>query len=153
MGNRKHVFLFLLSCCDTWKRLRCCSDHLSEWTRCWLFERIWNVHAPVCIHKISIAIYSAIFFFLSWNYMCGHFGGYTWLLLAGYAITMVITLALILFCVPQSSISWFLQCLISLIKRESMTHWNTSWENSAQIWKPLLNIFCIRRKWSQVWSA
>ena len=49
-------------------------------------------------HKISIAIYSAIFFFLSWNYMCGHFGGYTWLLLAGYAITMVITLALILFC-------------------------------------------------------
>ena len=49
-------------------------------------------------HKISIAIYSAIFFFLSWNYMCGHFGAYTWLLLAGYAITMVITLALILFC-------------------------------------------------------
>ena len=30
--------------------------------------------------------------------MCGHFGGYTWLLLAGDAITMVITLALILFC-------------------------------------------------------
>ena len=28
-------------------------------------------------HKISIAIYSAIFFFLSWNYMCGHFGAYT----------------------------------------------------------------------------
>ena len=37
-------------------------------------------------HKISIAIYSAIFFFLSWNYMCGHFGGYTWLLLAGHLI-------------------------------------------------------------------
>ena len=49
-------------------------------------------------HKISIAIYSAIFFVISWGYMCRHFGGYTWLLLAGYAVTMLITLALILFC-------------------------------------------------------
>ena len=49
-------------------------------------------------HKISIAIYSAIFFFVSFGYMRGHFGAYTWLLLAGYAITMVITIALILFC-------------------------------------------------------
>ena len=52
-------------------------------------------------HKISIAIYSAIFFFVSWSYMCAHFGGYTWLLLAGYVITMVITLGLILFCCSE----------------------------------------------------
>lgn len=49
-------------------------------------------------HKISIAIYSAIFFLVSWGYMCEHFGGYAWLLLAGYGLTMLITLALILFC-------------------------------------------------------
>lgn len=48
--------------------------------------------------------------------MCGHFGGYTWLLLAGYAITMVITLALILFCCSTKFHQLILQCLISLIK-------------------------------------
>lgn len=52
-------------------------------------------------HKISIAIYSAIFFALSFGYMMNHFGGYTGLLLAGYAITMIITLGLILFCCSE----------------------------------------------------
>lgn len=26
----ENMFSVPLSCCDTWKRLRCCSDHLSE---------------------------------------------------------------------------------------------------------------------------
>lgn len=49
-------------------------------------------------HKISIAIYSMIFFVLSWNYMSTHFGDYMWLLAAGYVVTILITLCLILFC-------------------------------------------------------
>lgn len=49
-------------------------------------------------HKISIAIYSMIFFVISWSYMCTHFGDYMWLLAAGYVVTLVITLCLILFC-------------------------------------------------------
>ena len=49
-------------------------------------------------HKISIALYSMLFFAISWGYMCSHFGEYTWLLTAGYLVTFIITLCLILFC-------------------------------------------------------
>ena len=49
-------------------------------------------------HKISIALYSIIFFLFSWTYMCTHFGEYMPLLVAGYVITLIITLFLILFC-------------------------------------------------------
>lgn len=52
-------------------------------------------------HKISTAIYSAIFFVLSFGYMIRHFGGYTGVLLAGYVVTMIITLGLILFCCSE----------------------------------------------------
>ena len=49
-------------------------------------------------HKISIAIFSGIFLVLNWNYMYSHFESYMWLLVAGYLLTIVITLFLILFC-------------------------------------------------------
>ena len=49
-------------------------------------------------HKISIALFSVLFFCLNWNFMYEHFHSYMWLLLAGYAVTMVITLGLILLC-------------------------------------------------------
>ena len=49
-------------------------------------------------HKVGIAIFSAILFGLNFQYMCGHFGNYTGLLFAGYAITLIITACLILFC-------------------------------------------------------
>lgn len=49
-------------------------------------------------HKISIALYSILLFFISWTYMSSHFGEYTWLLTTGYLVTLVITLFLILFC-------------------------------------------------------
>lgn len=49
-------------------------------------------------HKISIAIFSGIFLVLNWNFMYSHFESYMWLLVAGYLLTMVITLFLILFC-------------------------------------------------------
>lgn len=48
-------------------------------------------------HKISIAIFSMILFAMNWNYMCAHFGEYMWLLAAGYVVTLIITLFLILF--------------------------------------------------------
>lgn len=49
-------------------------------------------------HKISIALFSVTFFCVSWNYMYAHFNGYMWLLMAGYVVTIVITLILILLC-------------------------------------------------------
>ena len=38
-----------------------------------------------------------ILFALNWNYMRVHFGEYMWLLLAGYLVTLIITVVLILF--------------------------------------------------------
>lgn len=49
------------------------------------------------IHKISIAIYSALLFALCFSYMYGHFSEYMWILAAGYLVTLVITIILILF--------------------------------------------------------
>ena len=49
-------------------------------------------------HKISIALFSVIFFCVSWEYMYAHFSSYMWLLMAGYAVTFIITLVLILLC-------------------------------------------------------
>lgn len=49
-------------------------------------------------HKISIAIFAVVFFFANWNYMYSHFESYMWLLMAGFLVTLVITLFLILFC-------------------------------------------------------
>lgn len=49
-------------------------------------------------HKISIAIFSGIFFVFNWNFMYSHYESYMWLLVAGYLLTMLITLVLILFC-------------------------------------------------------
>lgn len=49
-------------------------------------------------HKISIAIFSVIFFLMNWGYMSSHFGDYMGLLMLGYAVTIVITAGLILFC-------------------------------------------------------
>lgn len=48
-------------------------------------------------HKISIALFSVLFFIGSWDYMYSHFESYMWLLIGGYVLTMVITLFLILF--------------------------------------------------------
>lgn len=50
------------------------------------------------LHKISIALFSVIFFCVSWDYMYTHFSSYMWLLMAGYGVTIIITLILILLC-------------------------------------------------------
>lgn len=69
------------------------------------------------LHKISIAIFSGIFFLLNFGYMQEHFADYTWLMVAGYAITIVITVVLVLFC----SAKWFHDLLLrflSLLNRK-----------------------------------
>lgn len=53
-------------------------------------------------HKISIAIFSVVFFLANWNYMYTHFESYMWLLMAGFLVTLGITLFLILFCCSTS---------------------------------------------------
>lgn len=64
------------------------------------------------LHKISIAIFSGIFFLLNWSYMHEHFADYTWMMLAGYVITVVITAVLFLFC----SAKWFHDFLLRLLR-------------------------------------
>lgn len=63
------------------------------------------------LHKISIAIFSGIFFLLNFGYMWEHFADYTWLMVAGYAITIVITVVLVLFC----SAKWFHDLLLRFL--------------------------------------
>lgn len=50
------------------------------------------------LHKLSIAIFSVIFFLLSYGYMMENFGQYSVMLFAGYGLTIVIALALIFVC-------------------------------------------------------
>ena len=50
------------------------------------------------LHKISIALFSAIFFVMNWEFMRNWFGDYAGLLAGGYAVTLVITIGLFLFC-------------------------------------------------------
>ena len=67
-------------------------------------------------HKISIAFFSMILFALNWNYMRVHFGEYMWLLLAGYLVTLIITVVLILFsCSRQSKIQLQFMLLIPFL--------------------------------------
>lgn len=49
------------------------------------------------LHKVGIAIFSAIFFLLSFGFMSRHYGEYTWMLISGYGITIVIAVILLLF--------------------------------------------------------
>lgn len=49
-------------------------------------------------HRLSIAIFSVILFFMSWGYMYGHFQSYMWWMMAGFVVTVILTLGLILLC-------------------------------------------------------
>ena len=50
------------------------------------------------IHKVTIAIFSIIFFLLNFGFMKEHYSEYFNLLIAGYVLTAVIATALLLFC-------------------------------------------------------
>ena len=62
-------------------------------------------------HKISTVIFSAIFFLISFTYMCSHFGDYIGLLLVGYAVTLLITVGLIMFCCSTGFHRWIFKML------------------------------------------
>ena len=49
------------------------------------------------VHKSSIALFSMLFFALCFPFMQAHFAEYQWLLAAGYVLTAIITLVLMLF--------------------------------------------------------
>lgn len=50
------------------------------------------------LHKLSIAIFSAIFFLLDFSFMMEHYSEYTWMLAVGYGLTFLIAIALLLCC-------------------------------------------------------
>ena len=68
-------------------------------------------------HKISIAIFSGIFFLLNWSFMQQHFGEYDWMLVAGFGITVVITTILVLFCTSKKFHDLLLK-LLGLLNRK-----------------------------------
>lgn len=68
-------------------------------------------------HKISIAIFSGIFFLLNWSFMQQHFGEYDWMLVAGFGITVVITTILVLFCTSKKFHNLLLK-LLGLLNRK-----------------------------------
>lgn len=63
------------------------------------------------LHKASIAILSGIFFLLNWHFMRDYFQNYTGTLLAGYAITLIVVLGLVLFAVSAKFHSMIL-CIV-----------------------------------------
>ena len=50
------------------------------------------------LHKVTIALFSAVFFVFSFGFMQKHYAEYEWMLIGGYGITIVIAVALLLFC-------------------------------------------------------
>lgn len=49
-------------------------------------------------HRLSIAVFSAVFFLLSREFMVLYYGNYLWLLAAGCALQIAVTIVVILFC-------------------------------------------------------
>lgn len=50
------------------------------------------------LHKVTIALFSAVFFIFSFGFMRKHYAEYEWLLIGGYVVTIAIAAALLLFC-------------------------------------------------------
>ncbi len=50
------------------------------------------------LHKVSIAIFSGIFFLISYGFMMENYGEYAWMLIGGYVVTMLVAVVLLLFC-------------------------------------------------------
>lgn len=59
------------------------------------------------IHKVTIAIFSIIFFLLNFGFMKEHYSEYFNLLIAGYALTAVIATALLYSAVQRSSMKFY----------------------------------------------
>jgi uncharacterized membrane protein YbhN (UPF0104 family) len=60
------------------------------------------------LHKVTIAIFSGLFFVISWGFMREHYSEYTWMLLGGYGITFVVAVLMVLFCCSRHIHEWLL---------------------------------------------
>lgn len=65
------------------------------------------------LHKVSIALFSGIFFLLNWGYMQEHYSKYDLTLLAGFGITFVIAVVLLLFACSRK----FHEIVIWIVKK------------------------------------
>lgn len=65
------------------------------------------------IHKVTIALFSAVFFLISFGFMKEHYENYFAALLAGYGITALIAAGLLLFCCSRG----FHRLLIKLVDK------------------------------------
>lgn len=82
-------------------------------------------------HKLSIALFSLLFFAVSWEYMYLHFQAYTGLLLAGYLITAVVTAGLVLCCCS----AWFHRGLFRMLDWVNGKMKNRFASLIAQLWE------------------
>lgn len=73
------------------------------------------------LHKVTIALFSAIFFLVSFGFMMEHFGEYAWMLIAGYGITIVIAVVLLLFCCSKR-FHRFILWLVDKLNRKGRFH-------------------------------
>lgn len=99
-------------------------------------------------HKISIAVYSMIFFLAGWSYMYYHFGTYLWLLQAGYVVTFVITLFLILFCCSTRFHKWVFRILefINSKMKGKLNHLIADMEEQCQMMETASKILLKKKK-------
>ncbi len=70
------------------------------------------------LHKVGIAIFSAIFFLVNFGFMNGHYGEYTWMLVSGYGITIVIAVVLLLFGCSKRFHGWLLWLVAKLLREK-----------------------------------
>ena len=60
------------------------------------------------LHKVTIAIFSGLFFVISWGFMRNYYSKYTWMLLGGYGITFFVAVLMVLFCCSRHIHEWLL---------------------------------------------
>lgn len=60
------------------------------------------------LHKVTIAIFSGLFFVISWGFMREHYSDYTWMLFGGYGITFVVAIIMVFFGCSHHVHEWML---------------------------------------------
>lgn len=60
------------------------------------------------LHKVTIAIFSGLFFVINWRFMRAHYAQYSWMLLGGYGITFLVAILMVLFCCSSRIHEWLI---------------------------------------------
>jgi uncharacterized protein (TIRG00374 family) len=58
------------------------------------------------LHKVTIALFSGMFFVINWGFMREHYAKYSWMLLGGYGITFLVAILMVLFCCSSHIHEW-----------------------------------------------